>query len=119
MKVASKKSGRARSLLVAAAALAATTLAGQASAAPVAAQAPAVHVRYNDLDLATEQGSRALYRRIQVAARQVCPVSDIRDLAAMSQALKCQAAAVNRAVDDVHSPQLAALHANLTRTRHG
>ena len=119
MKVAIKKSGGARSLLVGALALAAFTLAGQASADPMAAQAPSVHVRYSDLDLTTERGSRSLYRRIQVAARQVCPVENIRDPEKMSAALKCQAAAVDRAVNDVHSPQLAALHANMTHSRHG
>jgi UrcA family protein len=76
-----------------------------------------IRVRYDDLDLSTQQGSNALYERISVAARKVCAPDDIRDLNAMSLSSKCTAAAIDKAVNDVHSPQLAMVHAS--RTRHG
>src|SRR5262245_11207313 len=34
---------------------------------------PQVSVNYSDLNLATEEGSRALYRRLVAAAERVCP----------------------------------------------
>ena len=77
---------------------------------------PSVHVRYGDLDLSTEQGSKILYHRITVAAQQVCERgADIRDLPARTRAEKCEADAISKAVNEVNSPQLAMVHASRTR----
>jgi UrcA family protein len=84
---------------------------GACAAAAHAAEtsAPTVTVTYNDLNLATEAGSSALYARLEKAAARVCVVDDIRDLAAVAARKSCQQAAIARAVRDVNSPRLAAL----------
>lgn len=89
---------------------------GSAHAAD-AAVVPALKVHYSDLNLSTEQGSLALYGRIVAAAHKVCTVVDIRDLRAAAALGACRDQAVARAVRDVGSPMLAAVHAE--RVRHG
>jgi UrcA family protein len=78
---------------------------------------PSVAVRYDDLNLSTTDGVNALYRRITVAARQVCPDPYSHDLAVVAASERCQATAIAKAVGEVNNPQLAALHA--TRVSHG
>jgi UrcA family protein len=85
-------------------------------AAPRAAHAdslatPSVKVDYSDLNLTSDQGSRALYSRIVYAARAVCVTGDgsIRNLHQYAIERSCVDAAVANAVRDVHSPKLAAL----------
>jgi UrcA family protein len=87
--------------------------AGSAHAAVADDGAPAVHVSYGDLNLASDQGTRALYARIVSAARAVCHADevDIRDLWALSSERSCERQAIARAVNDVHSARLAALSA--------
>jgi len=100
------------------AACVAVSAAGSAHAAAVAvADVPAIKVRYADLNLATEQGSLALYDRIVAAAQQVCAPEDIRDLQAVAAARSCRQQAIALAVRDVHSPMLASLYA--AEQRHG
>ncbi len=84
---------------------------GAAHAGANSAEAPALKVRYNDLDLATEHGSLALYGRIVAAAAQVCAADDIRDLGAVAAARACRQQAIARAVREVHSARLAAVYA--------
>lgn len=81
------------------------------------ADAPAVTVRYSDLNLSTEQGSLVLYGRIVTAARQVCQIDDIRDFKAINAAKACRAQAIAQAVRDVNSPMLASVYA--ARLQHG
>jgi len=83
---------------------------GSAHAAP-AADAPSVKVKYSDLNLSTEQGSQALYARLEAAARAVCTPGSIRDLHAVAAASACRTQAIEKAVRDVNSPQLAAVYA--------
>jgi UrcA family protein len=82
-----------------------------------AATSPTMKVSYADLNVTTAQGSQALYGRIVEAARSVCVVSDIRDLAAVASANACRQQAIARAVRAVHSPELASVYA--ARTQHG
>ena len=82
-----------------------------AVAATPSEDAISVHVRYDDLNLATDAGTKALYRRIVNAAHQVCPFSDSRELDQRVASERCQSLAVEKAVSDVHSTQLAAIHA--------
>lgn len=89
--------------------------AGSAQAAT--ADAPSLKVRYADLNLSTEEGSRVLYARIVAAARRVCAPDDIRDLHAYNAASACREQAIAQAVRDVNSPMLASVHAE--RLRHG
>lgn len=94
-------------------ALAAGLLAGLCGAAWAGSPAAAsVKVAYGDLDVATEQGSSALYARIVSAARQVCGGRqlDIRDLNAVALEQACERQAVANAVQDVHSQKLAAVY---------
>ena len=77
------------------------------SASALRADTPAITVSYHDLDLATTQGSTALYGRISEAARKVCAVSDIRDLKALAATSACEREAVSQAVREVHSTPLA------------
>ena len=92
-------------------------LSGVAAAATPADDVPAVVVRYGDLDLSTQEGVQTLYKRIASAARQVCPAGDPRTLARFDYGRTCRAAAIARAVGNVHNSQLAALHAG--RVKHG
>lgn len=109
---------RAGTLVFAACLLgAATGAAAAATAAGDSAQVRTTRVAYGDLNLATAEGSRALYARIESAARQVCGPYDARNLAEVAAARACQARAVAQAVSDVHSPMLAATYA--ARRSHG
>lgn len=95
-------------ILATACALAALTSA-QAGDAP--AGRPAVAVRYDDLNLATDAGARMLYTRLRHAAARVCPGVHDRDMGRASRARACRDSAVAAAVARVASPPLAALHA--------
>ena len=110
--------GRLRTALACTVLTACTAIGAIGSAhAADAAGVPALTVRYSDLNLSTEQGSLALYGRIVAAAHQVCTIVDIRDLRATAAVGACRDQAVARAVRDVNSPMLAAVHAE--RVRHG
>ena len=100
-----------RSLAVAAA-FAALTVASTSFAAPPGSDPPSVAVRYNDLNLSTAAGVNALYHRISIAARAVCPDVYSRDLQVVAAAERCHADAVAHAVSDLHNTQLALLHAS-------
>ena len=98
------------------AAVAACLALGAASNAH-AANEPTLRVSYGDLNLATGQGSRALYGRIVDAARAVCVADDIRDLSAVAAARACRQQAIARAVRQVHNPMLASVYE--AQLRHG
>ncbi len=91
---------------------AATTTSAAAAVTTPAADALSVTVRYGDLDLASAAGTRALYRRLVVAAQQVCPDSGRRELAVMRFEQTCRNQAIVNAARQIHSPQLAALVAS-------
>jgi len=80
---------------------------GDSAATAARSDTPAVTVTYHDLDLATTQGSTALYGRISEAAHKVCAASDIRDLKALAATYACERDAVSQAVREVHSTPLA------------
>jgi UrcA family protein len=102
---------RISDLLRASAALTACLMIGATATAHASADAvPSVRVNYHDLDLATEQGTLALYGRIVSAARKVCAPSDIRILVEVAAAQTCEAQAVARAVRTVNNPRLAATY---------
>jgi UrcA family protein len=100
-----------RRSLALAGACAALSLSTVSFATPPSDATPSVAVRFDDLNLATSAGVETLYRRISHAAQSVCPVGDIRDLALISASERCQAQAVSRAVNELHNPKLAVLHA--------
>jgi len=99
--------------LLAASASMTATAAGPAAAAAV----PALTVTYTAADLASEQGTHALYERIVKAARDVCPRYDSVDLDTAQLSWACQRKAVAAAVQQINSPRLAAVEA--LHDRHG
>lgn len=77
------------------------------------ADVPTVTLTFATADLTTEQGVRNLYRRIEWAARQVCPDYDPFDrfeLNRPSRSLACQQRAVSNAVRQIGSPRLARIN---------
>jgi UrcA family protein len=82
---------------------------GVARAATPSEAVPTVVVSYGDLDISTPDGARALYKRISVAAHKVCPFDDAVQPLRVAMNNSCRAAAVERAVGAVNSPQLAAV----------
>jgi UrcA family protein len=71
---------------------------------------PSITVRYRSESLATDDGARAVYRRIVSAAENVCPQQSGSPF--VNAAIKdCRNQAVARAVRAINSPRLAALHA--------
>ena len=112
---------RPGNLARAAAALTACLLVGgtaTAHAAEAADAPPSVRVNYRDLNIATEQGSLELYGRIVAAAHRLCAARDIRILSEVMAARACEEHAIEQAVRDVNSPQLAATYSAHQR-RHG
>jgi UrcA family protein len=84
-------------------ALALTTSAGADSLDP-----PSKIVRYGDLDIGTPAGAKVLYRRIQKAARDVCPIQmDTLQFAASQHA--CVNKAIDNAVKGVNAVELTQL----------
>jgi UrcA family protein len=93
-------------------------ISGVASAGVPDESVRAITVTYGDLNLASDQGSKALYARIVSAARAVCGAYDVdaRDLHALAQEQACETRAIAQAVHQVNVPTLAALYsAHLTR----
>lgn len=86
-----------------------------AGAANAADDVPSVAVKYTQESLADSGGVNDLYRRITMAARQVCPDASIRDLAVMHQVAQCREQAVTRAIRQIDNPRLAALHASRSK----
>jgi UrcA family protein len=83
-----------------------------------AARAPQMTVYYNQLDLSTDPGTRALYRRIVNAAETVCPSENSLILSEVAASKTCQQEAIARAVARIGSARLAALQAR-SLARHG
>jgi UrcA family protein len=74
-------------------------------------------VKYADLNLATDEGSRELYGRLVIAAREVCP-DEAQTLLAISQNLEAQRCidqAVERAVKEIRNPKFAEVAGSLLR----
>ena len=91
--------------------LASLAVAGTAGALTAVLDAPSVAVQYNSDALASDNGTRALYRRLSLAAEQVCPnPGDTRLVSAVVK--QCRQEALTAAVNKIHSQRLAALHAS-------
>jgi len=72
-----------------------------------------VKVDYSDLNLSTEEGSRALYTRLVDAAEQVCPerADTLLALRYNRDAESCITHTVQRAVREIENPVLAEIAA--------
>jgi UrcA family protein len=96
-----------------------TAIGAIGSAHGASADASALTIRYSDLNLSTQQGARVLYGRIVAAANRVCAGGNMLDLDAMATARVCREEAIAKAVRDVNSPMLAAVHAKRRGTTGG
>ena len=90
--------------------LAGLAVAGVAGAGTVVGDRFQTVVRYSNDSLATDSGARALYRQLERAAEQVCPIASNTRLANES-VQKCRQEALTAAVNKIHNQRLAALHA--------
>jgi UrcA family protein len=101
--------------------LAVVAAAGMIVSAAVAADSkgsfavPTIAVEYGDLDLTKPEGVRVLHRRLTAAAERVCPRTDVY-LSAQDRfaARACRKQALEHAIREIGSPELAALHAAAT-----
>ena len=64
---------------------------------------PVRTVSYADLDLSKPSGAKTLYRRISVAAQQVCTIPGFKDLGESANEQTCIAKAIDAAVRDDHT----------------
>jgi UrcA family protein len=112
--LASSSSSRTRIAIAALAGLLAVSVVS-VSRAGMAPQpdpdAPRLTVDYKDLDLGSEKDALTLYRRIEKAAREVCPQPTKYSMRVTELSRRCVAGAISRAVNEVNSPQLARLNA--------
>jgi UrcA family protein len=74
-------------------------------------------VYFSARDLASEQGTRALYRRIVGAAREVCPGYDSLSPDMVNKSNECQRVAIARAIGQIGSTRLAAVNAKAVARR--
>ncbi len=93
-------------------AAAATLLALTAGAR--AADVAQVHVKYADLNISSPAGAAVLYRRIRVAADQVCGEYGGRGLARIARAQACADKAIADAVASVGNDTLNSVYAAKT-----
>ncbi len=90
--------------------LAGLAVAGAAGAGTVAGDVPEIVVRYHNDALATDSGTRALYRQLERAAEQVCPIATATRIV-NERVQRCRLEALTAAVNKIHNQRLAALHA--------
>src|SRR5688572_3677803 len=74
-------------------------------------------VSFTDLNLATDEGAQTLYKRIKLAASQVCDGADERF--GYSEYRKCMTKAVDDAVAKVNRPTLQLVHESRKAPRVG
>jgi UrcA family protein len=101
-------------------ALPALFLAASAVAAAAVQAPPSLTVRYDDLNLNSTEGVADLYKRIQVAATEVCrPAEGPQSVARMRWTAwnRCYYHALGDAVGTVHSDKLSAYHWQRIRGR--
>ena len=72
---------------------------------------PALAIKYKNSELTSREGSLKLYARITNAASEVCAPTS-QDVGAVIKYQACKRAAIERAVNELKSPQLAAVHSD-------
>ena len=72
-------------------------------------EAPSVAVRYGDLDLNSPEGRSMLYRRLSLAAQEVCPIAGAPGMVAARQSKACRSRAVKQAMRTIGGPMVARL----------
>lgn len=86
------------------------TSVGAVNAATPAENVPSITVRFDPQSLETDSGARAVYRRLETAAKAVCP-DPVQSRPFASRAVEhCREQAVARAVHAIDSPRLAEIY---------
>jgi UrcA family protein len=96
-------------------AITAGSLSMQTASATSSDATPSVVVKYDETSLTTQAGANDLYRRLETAARQVCPDDSMRDQARRQIGRQCIKETVARAVEHINSQKLAQLLVDKTR----
>lgn len=86
------------------------SLAIAVGASASAGEAPAVTVRYDDLNLASDAGTQTLLRRLAAAAHVVCGDGSQRELPRLRHAEACFQDSLRSAVVAVHNERLSVLY---------
>jgi UrcA family protein len=84
-----------------------STVSVQAVNAASVGDTPRLVVKYDPQSLATESGVRTLYRRLESAAREVCPEQSTQGLIKSAAATQCEKELVTRAVRQINNSRLA------------
>jgi UrcA family protein len=87
---------------------------GAASAAVSDEDVPSVVVKFRAENLLTDSGARTVYRKIVLAAEQVCPQS-IGSAVQSPAVQQCRAQSITRAVMKINNSKLAAIHESASR----
>jgi UrcA family protein len=90
---------------------------GAVSAATPDDQAPSITVKYDPRALSTEDGARALYRRLVRAAAEVCPDGSESPHWITTAVRECREQSIARAVFRINNPSLVAVYNN--SAKHG
>jgi UrcA family protein len=79
-----------------------------------------VVVTYSDLDLRSTAGNQKLYARLNLAAERACGSATFtRDLQLRAEYRTCVESTLNKAVDQIGTRELQALHRSATARRAG
>jgi UrcA family protein len=90
---------------------------GAVSAATPDDESSSVAVKYDPQSLSTQDGARALYRKLVRAAEEVCPTNSASPFLPSPAVVECRAQSVARAVFKINNPRLVAVYN--TSTKHG
>jgi UrcA family protein len=90
---------------------------GAVSAATPDDEASSIAVKYDPQSLSTEDGARALYRKLVRAAQEVCPTNSASPLVPSAAVAECRAQSIARAVFKINNPSLVAVYN--ANTKHG
>jgi len=90
---------------------------GAVSAATPDDETPSVAVKYDPQDLSTQDGARALYRRLVRAAAEVCPAGSESPHWITAAVRECREQSIARAVFKINNPSLVAVYNN--SAKHG
>lgn len=72
-------------------------------------------VNYSDLNLESEAGAKALYRRLQRASKEVCGVEGLKTVGSvrrLQQAQACYVETLSGAVEEIDNENLTRIHAS-------
>jgi UrcA family protein len=83
---------------------------GAVSAATPDDESLSIAVKYDPQSLSTQDGTRALYRKLVRAAAEVCPTNSASPYVLSPGVVECRAQSLARAVFKINNPSLVALY---------